>query len=62
MLSREVCEKCGEYEGVFDDNDWVCYRAGDMADEEFWVCENSQVPKWCVKIFEHAVARGVDNG
>jgi hypothetical protein len=58
MLSREVCQQCEDYYEQGGD-DWICLRAGDMADEQFWVCENSRVPEYCYRIFQHVVAAGM---
>jgi len=66
MLSREVCMKCKEYWPVFNKESWVCIHVYDkhMNGQADWdIIQNrhtdgGDVPPYCLKKFEHAIAAG----
>jgi hypothetical protein len=67
MLSREVCLTCKEFWPVFKkDKYWVCvcdYRINKRSGVEFMAGQHrreggGEVPSYCIKKFEHAIAAG----
>lgn len=64
MLCRQVCEKCKEYWPVFK-VDWVCIcdfhahrSSGDFDVMKNKRSDGGEVPPYCRKKFEHAIAAG----
>ena len=60
MVSYSICCACPEYMGM-DEDGWLCALAGDIADEGFYLNDDSDMPKDCRKKLEQGVMAGMTN-